>query len=356
MNFFKKKNNKSIPLEAHAAIIEDETLSNATKEEAYDDLGFGSTFNTKSRFIQPDGSFDVERHGVGWRGVSVYEWLVTTSWLNFFLVVLVFYVLSNVIFAFLFLAVGVESLSGVADSHWLEDFAHTFFFSVQTFTTVGYGNMSPSGWIANIIAALNALFGLMSFALGTGLFFARFSRPEAHIEFSDNALIAPYKPHINGFMFRIVNLRSNLLLDLEARIVLTWLDEEKGRVFRQFKALALERRKIAMFPLNWTIVHPINKTSPLYHKSAEDLEKMDVEFIIMLKAYDDTFAQQINLVHSYKFQQMVIGAKFERMYHVDENGKTILEIDKINHFKKVALNEKELEIPSNEVNLKNSSI
>mgnify|MGYP000123784981 CR=1 FL=1 len=354
MKFFNKKNNKSIPFEAHAAMTESEAIGNATNEETYDDLGFGTTFNAQSRFIQPDGSFDVERQGVGWRGVSVYEWLVTTSWFNFFLLVLVFYILSNAIFAVLFLCVGVQSLSAVPDGHWIEDFAHTFFFSVQTFTTVGYGSMSPISWAANIIAALNALFGLMSFALGTGLFFARFSRPKAYIEFSDNALIAPYQPHINGFMFRTVNLRSNLLLDLEARIVLTWLDEEKGRAFRQFRALGLERKKIAMFPLNWTIVHPIDEKSPLYHKSAEDLEKMDVEFIIMLKAYDDTFAQHINVVHSYKFQQMVIGAKFERMYHVDEDGRTILEIDKINCFKRVALNEKE--VVSDEKDLKSSSM
>ncbi len=168
----------------------------------------------------------------------------------------------------------------------------------------------------------------MSFALFTGLFFARFSRPVASIEFSTNALIAPYRG-MTGFMFRVVNLRRNNLMDLEVNVVLTWLEDKNGVAARQFRRLDLERYKIAMFPLNWTIVHPIDEKSPLFEKEEDDLKKMDMEFLIILKGYDDTFAQFVNVHKSYKFEELIIGAKFKKMYHVDEEGQMVLEIDKI---------------------------
>ena len=106
---------------------------------------------------------------------------------------------------------------------------------------------------------------------------------------------------------------------------------------RKFRRLELERYYIAMFPLNWTIVHPIDEDSPLWGRNKEDLTKMDVEFIVVLKGYDDTFAQTVNVHHSYKYDEMVVGAKFKPMYYVSKTGETILEVDKINEHERVAL-------------------
>lgn len=309
----------------------------SNSDEAFDDLGLGGNFNTRGRFILPNGEFNIERRGYGLSDLNIYQWLVTTSWSYFFGVVLLFYILSNTVFAFMFLSFGIESISGVTEGNSIENFANSFFFSVQTFTTVGYGSMSPKGWGANIIAAFNALFGLMSFALATGLFFARFARPIVKVRFSKNAIVAPYND-ISGFMFRIVNLRSNQLMDVEVQLIITWLEQlGTNKTLRKFRRLELERNKVAMFPLNWTVVHPIDKTSPLHEKSKEDLIKMDVEFIISMKGYDDTFAQNVKEHHSYKYEEIVIGAKFKPMYHVNEDGLTILEVDKIDDYKKVEL-------------------
>jgi inward rectifier potassium channel len=334
MNFGKKK---TITATAKAAKNSSKIIeAGSSSDEEFDDLGLGGNFNTRGRFILPNGEFNIERRGLGLIELNIYQWLVTTSWTYFFGVILLFYILSNVIFALLFLSFGIESISGVIAGSSFENFVNSFFFSVQTFTTVGYGSMSPKGWGANIVAALNALFGLMSFALATGLFFARFARPAAKVRFSKNALIAPYND-IRGFMFRMVNLRSNQLMDVEVQLVITWLEYEQAKTLRRFRRLELERNKVAMFPLNWTVVHPIDETSPLYQKSKEELIKMDVEFIISMKGYDDTFAQNVKDHYSYKYEEMVIGAKFNPMYHVNEEGLTVLEVDKIDDYDRVTL-------------------
>ena len=336
---FNRSRQKKVTIETPQANSAQVNTGDATNQD-FEDLGFGSNLNLETgRFILPNGQFNIERHGGGFNDINVYHWLITSSWWEFNIVVLAFYIGSNAIFALLFLMIGVDALAGIEASTWLENFANTFFFSIQTFTTVGYGTMSPDGWMANILAALNALFGLMSFALATGLFFARFSRPVANIRFSKNALIAPYQ-NIKGFMFRIVNIRDSQLADVESRMVMTWLEEmEDGMKFRRFRLLELERNKIAMFPLNWTIVHPIDEKSPLYQKTEEELLKMNLEFIIMLRGYDHTLAQYLNIHHSYIYEEIVVGAKFKRMYYVNEVGQTILEIDKIDDIEMVTLND-----------------
>lgn len=335
MNFGKKTfitKNTDATANNNSKIIE----ADGSSDEGFDDLGLGGNFNTRGRFILPNGQFNIERRGLGLIQLNIYQWLVTTSWTYFFGVILLFYILSNIIFALLFLSFGIESISGLIEGSPIENFLNAFFFSVQTFTTVGYGSMSPKGWGANIVAALNALVGLMSLALATGLFFARFARPVAKVRFSKNAIIAPYND-INGFMFRMVNLRSNQLMDVEVQLIITWLESERAKTFRRFRRLELERNKVAMFPLNWTVVHPIDETSPLYQKSLDDLVKMDVEFIISMKGYDDTFAQNVKDHYSYKYEEIVIGAKFNPMYYVNDEGLTILEVDKIDDYDEVEL-------------------
>jgi inward rectifier potassium channel len=90
------------------------------------------------------------------------------------------------------------------------------------------------------------------------MLFARFSRPIPRIAFSDRALIAPY-PGGRAFMFRIANERSSQIVDLEARIVLALFDRQDGHATRQFSVLSLERNRVSLFPLTWTVVHPIDE-------------------------------------------------------------------------------------------------
>lgn len=299
------------------------------KKTEFNDLGFGTKIqNAKSRFINKDGSLNVHRVGISeW---TPYQSLVEMSWTSFFSLSILSYVLINVFFALIFMTLGVEEeLTGIIKKDFFSKFAHAFFFSVQTFTTVGYGTISPNGFLANMVASVDALFGLLSLALITGIFFARFSKPKAQILFSEKAVICDFKDGLKGFMFRIANKRNNKIIDLEVFVTMTWIEGSAERKFRQLK---LERNKLLLFPLNWTIVHPIEDKSPLYEKTKEEILTMKPEFIIQLKGYDDSFSSQIHMNSSYIAEEILWDKKFDTMYQ-EINGRTVLELDKINNVK-----------------------
>jgi inward rectifier potassium channel len=291
------------------------------------DLGFGTKICTAGgRLIQRDGSFNVERRGLlAW---TPYQSLVEMSWPKFLSLVGLAYLLINAFFGLLFYCCGSDGFNGLQAGGESAQFLQLFFFSIQTFTTVGYGSVSPISLEANIIASINAFVGLLAFALATGLLFARFAKPKSHILFSKQALIAPYKDGWS-FQFRIVNLRSNNIINLEAIVSMTWVETPDGVTVRRFAPLELERSKVSLFPLNWTLVHPIDAKSPLYEKTAEELQKMNAEFLILISGFDDTFAQQIHDNGSYLAEEVIWEAQFEPMYY-SQDGRTVLELDKIN--------------------------
>lgn len=303
-------------------------------DQQSDDLGFGEkVISAGGRLINQDGSFNIVRSG--YQSWAPYQHLVEMPWKQFALITFLFYLSVNAVFALAFMACGRNCLSGVElNSDLFTFFSQCFFFSIQTFTTVGYGAISPVGFAANFIAAIDALVGLMSFALATGLVFARFSKPKAQILFSKNAIITPYRHRETGeimdsLQFRIVNTRNNKLINLQATVIMTWLDLlPDGSQTRRYTTLPLERYKVSLLPLNWTIVHPIDKNSPLYALECADLIQGSAEILIMIQGYDDTFAQNVHTNSSYSCHEIEWGAKFASMYHA-QNGHTVLELDKL---------------------------
>ena len=297
------------------------------RREESSDLGFGTKLNAPGeRLLNQDGSFNVVRKG-RWTWTP-YQSLVEMSWGKFLLMMLTFYILANFVFAGLFYVIGVDQFNGVSEEgSEMVKFADLYFFSAQTLTTVGYGYLSPKGFWANSVAAIEALLGLMIFALATGLLFARFSRPKGRILFSKNALISPYLDGY-GFMFRIANIRNNSIINLEAKVTMAWLEEVNGSFTRKFLALPLARERVNLFPLNWTIVHPIEETSPLYGKRTEEIERMQPEFVILISGFDETFAQNVHSKTSYTFKDLICNGKFKPMYY-EKDGHTVLELDKI---------------------------
>ena len=313
--------------------ISSTTSSSANEEGPTEDLGFGTRINSGGqRLINPDGSFNIERRGSNsW---APYQSLVEMSWFNFLCVILFAYIGINGFFGFVFQTIGVNNLQGVNHQSFFENFANCFFFSVQTFTTVGYGAINPDGVAANIVSSLCALVGLISFAIATGLIFARFSKPIANIRFSEHALIADYHGG-KSFQFRIANQRDAKIIDLEAKVTVAWTErDDKGNLRRRFAALELERDQVYMFPLNWTIVHPISEESPLANKTPEDFKQLNMEFIILIEGHDETFAQQVQRTYSYFWDEIVWNANFQPMYFPGENGKTILQLDWIDSYDK----------------------
>ena len=284
------------------------------------------------RVINPDGSFNVLRRGTTWHDINPYLRLVSISWTKFFGFVLLGYVLVNSLFAGVYLLLGPGALTGRPGlDHALSRFLQCFFFSSQTLTTVGFGAISPVSPAANIVAALEALCGLLGFAVATGLLFGRVSRPSARIGFSNKALIAPYQDG-TSFQFRMVNRRANTLIEPSATLMLMTVDRTDGTSRRDFTLLKLERPSIMLFPLTWTIVHPIDADSPLFGKTHADLEALQAEFMILVKAWDETFAQTVHQRFSYRYSELVWGGKFTPAFGVDEKGDLQVHVDKVGSY------------------------
>jgi inward rectifier potassium channel len=286
------------------------------------DLGFGSRVaqQTRTRFLNRDGTFNVAREGMPLRrSLNAYHALLTMSWVSFYAIVLGLYLLTNLFFAVLFFLCGPGAIQGLAAKTPSERFANDFFFSVQTLATIGYGRWSPEGSAANTVVTVEALVGVLGLTLVAGLAFARFSRPTAHILFSKNAVIAPYEG-ITAFEFRIVNERTNQLIEVAAKVILSRLEPERGKNARKFHLLRLERSSVVFFPLHWVIVHPIDKSSPLFGVTEKSLHDSDAEFLILLTGIDETFSQTVHARSSYKAHEVVMGAKFKDMFVVSEDG------------------------------------
>lgn len=273
------------------------------------EIGFGSkVYGSKVRMINPDGSTNVRKRGRGWfRPYDLYQKLIAMRWSHFVGGIVLAYLAVNLVFSVAYLLVGMDSLAGVTGITVWDQFLDAFFFSAQTVTTLGYGRISPVGTAASTIAAIESMLGLLGFALATGLLYGRFSRPNARIKFSDFAIVAPYNG-MSGFMFRMANERTSELIEAEVQVMLSYVDLSHGK--RDYEILSLEISKINIFALPWTIVHPIDPESMLWGKDATFLEACDAEFIILVKAFDDSFGTTVYQRRSYKWYEVQFGKKF----------------------------------------------
>lgn len=288
------------------------------------------------RIINPDGSFNVRRTGRRWQKLHVYQWLISISWPKFLGIVLGAYAILNLLFAWLYLLVGIENLTGAMLSTAWERFISAYFFSFQTFTTVGYGAMAPHGVMASALAAIEAFTGILTFALITGMFYGRFVKPVARILFSRNALIAPYQQG-QSLQVRIVNQRANHLLEIEAIAILMTVDKVSPILKRNFYLLNLEIPRINFLALTWTIVHALNEKSPLWQKTAAELAETESEILVQIKAYDESYGAHVHARYSYRAGEIVWGAKFQPAFAVDPDGQVVIELDKIHDYETVKL-------------------
>ena len=299
------------------------------------DPGLGSKYRPgEKRLMNKDGTFNVQKIGVPGNIRDTYQSLIKMSWAKFFALTFTFIVLLNLLFAIAYVFIGVEDLVGDQEGDLWQNLSEAFFFSFQTFTTVGYGHISPIGKLMNFVAAIESATGLMVFAIITGLLYGRFSRPSMRLLFSDNAIIAPYKEGW-GLMFRVVNLRKSTLLEIGASVALTIHIKEGGENKRKYYRLNLEIDKIEFFPATWTIVHSIDDKSPFNTLKLNNLEKEDLEIVIQLNAFDDTFSQYVHSRYSYQGSEIIVGAKFKPASRVDESGNLIIPLDEFHDYDRV---------------------
>lgn len=300
------------------------------KSQIDDDLGFGNQpVTANQRLMNADGSSNIKRIGLPlFRTSDTYNWLISMSWKKFLLIILIVYLLVNTFFALVYVGIGIEHLQGASGVSPRDHFFDAFFFSAQTISTVGYGHISPDGFITSCVAAFESMLGLLAFALATGLLYGRFSRPNAKIIYSDKMVIAPYKEG-KGLMFRLANLRNNQLIEIEVQVVLSYNETVNGKVSRRFYPLELERAKIGLLTLSWTVVHPIDEHSPIFQKTAQDLADAEVEILVLLKAFDDTFSQTVHTRTSYRDEDILHDAKFSNIFSKDGNGRTAIDLSRI---------------------------
>jgi inward rectifier potassium channel len=293
-----------------------DATSKQMTEQDLRDLGFGAVVSREShlRLLNRDGSFNVERTGVGfWSSFSAYHVMLTLAWWQFFGIVSGLYLLVNAAFAAAYLACGPGALGSETAGMENHTYLRAFFFSVQTLSTIGYGHVVPIGTAANTLVTLESLVGLLGFAIVTGLLFARFSRPTAKMLFSRHAVIGPYQD-ITAFEFRVANARSNQLIEVSAKVLLSRFEEADGLRTRRYYPLQLERSSVVFLPLTWTVVHPIDPTSPLYGETEQTLRSSQTEFLVLLSGFDETFSATVQTRTSFVPNEVLWGFRFANAF------------------------------------------
>ncbi len=296
------------------------------------EFGFGNnTIGQNQRILNKDGSFNVRRKGLSFFDqFSFFHWMINTKWITFIAIVSICFFASSAFFSFIYCFVlGVHHFHGIETNTLLENYFELFFFSSQTFATVGYGRINPATNISSFVAALDALVGVLYFAIVTGLLYGRFSKPIPKILFSKIGVMAPYKDGF-AFMFRLANILNHQLQNAEVRLLTTLIVDTDGIPNRQFFELEMERREIVFLASSWTIVHPIDDKSPFINMSMEEFELSEPEFMIQLKVYDQSYSQDTFTNTSYRKEEIIWNAKFEKIL-MNENNVNYVDFSKFDN-------------------------
>jgi inward rectifier potassium channel len=268
-----------------------------------------------------DESAAVVRRGERWNASDIYHWFQTIPLPAALLACAGIYLAINIFFAlFYFMMPG--QVAGVPPG----SFAYALFFSIETFSTIGYGIMYPTSFAAHVLVSFESLAGILTFALITSLLFMRFTRPYARILFSGTAVIAPFDG-APTFSFRMANERGNQILQAEVRATLVRDETTKeGNLFRRQHELKLVRNQSSFFGLSWTVMHLIDAASPLHGADAAALEESEAEIVVLVSGVDDTLHQQVHARFSYSAAEIGWGRRFVDILKRLEDGRRLVDL------------------------------
>lgn len=284
----------------------------------------------RRRFINPDGSMSRPpgaqvRHPLR----DQYHASMLMSWPRFMVLLALGYLALNGLFASLYMLGGPGALTWDTPS-----FLVAFDFSIQSFATIGYGVLSPVSRYAHAVVAAESFVGISYVALATGLIFARFSRPTSAVVFSRFAVINDTLDGKPALLFRCRNERANEIVQAHAHVVLIRTETmADGRTFRRFHDVPLKRQDNPLFVLGWTLIHPIDETSPFHGVTQDELRMWDAELLVILSGVDGTFSQNIHARGSYIMEEIVFNAVLADVFNVD-NGELRVDwsfFDQIRH-------------------------
>lgn len=251
---------------------------------------------------------------------DLYHSLLTLPWWAFLLGLAFVYLGLNVLFATLYLR-GDGAIANARPGA----FSDAFFFSVETLSTIGYGQMSPATLYGNVVMTVEALFGLTLLAVVAGLVFARVSRPTARVIFSKVAVVTPYNG-VPTLSFRLANERRNQIL--EAQVSVTLVRDERtpeGEWMRRFYDLQLARQRSPIFAMTFTVMHPIDPASPLWNATAASLTAEAAEIVVTVTGIDETLSQAVHARTSYLAHEVVWGHRFADVFTQTEDGRLAID-------------------------------
>ncbi len=258
----------------------------------------------------------------------LYSKLLTAKWRWVLLLFFGLYVSTSLGYALLYRAGGDCIANADAGS-----FGDSFFFSVQTISTIGFGALYPKTPYSNVVVFVESFNGLILVALATGLMFAKFSRPSAGVVFSEKVIISP-RNGVPTLMLRVANARGSDLV--EASVHLTALTNQvtkEGERLRLINDLNVVRDRTPVFAMSWQIMHPIDETSPLFGLTVEDYQREDVRLVVNMTAIDGTFSQTVYAYAMYDHQDIVRDVQFVDVIHPQPDGTITLDLTRFHDFK-----------------------
>ncbi len=276
-----------------------------------------------NRLVRNDGGVDADVLGITRRPVSdAYFNMLAAPWSHLLGFIAATYFGINAVFA------SVYAIAGGVEGARPGSFADAFFFSVQTMATIGYGTMSPKSTLANVLVTMEALIGMLSVAMATGVLFAKFARPTGQLVFSDLAVVN-FREGVPSLLFLVANERINHVAEatLKVALVITEITQE-GERMRRWYDLDLVRRESPLFALTWTAIHEITAKSRLHGKTPAALKEMGAEIIVTLVGLDATLAATIHKRHSYMVDEIVWGGRMTDILRAGENGRRIVDLTK----------------------------
>lgn len=257
-----------------------------------------------------------------WR--DPYHALLAVGWTPFLLGVLGYYLALNAIFGTLY-ALQPASVANLPPGHWDD----AFFFSVETFGSVGYGVMAPQTTYGHVVATAEVFLGLLSTAVLTGLIFVRFARPRANMEFSRHVTISPHDG-VPTLAIQLGNRRTGTILNAEARLTLIRKHQTlEGRAMWRVSDLPLMRDRIQALSLAWTLRHVIDDNSPMHGLSIDQLIELDAQLLVSITGTDATLAAPVHAIQAYEPQDLLWGHRFADVMSVDGRGRTRIELARL---------------------------
>jgi len=283
--------------------------------------GRGRVRRAEPRVVQRERSDRVVAIGLRdpWLG-DLYHHLLTLQWPTFLLGLSGVYLGLNVLFALLY-QLGDGAIANARPGVFVD----SFFFSVETLSTIGYGQMSPATLYGNIVMTVEAMFGLALIAVAAGLMFARFSRPTARVMFSKIAVVTDYNG-VPTLTLRLANERRNQILEAQVSVALV-RDEHttEGEWIRRFYDLQLARQRSSIFAMTFTVMHPIDATSPLWNETPSSLTAQGAEIVVTVTGLDETLSQPVHARTSYLVHEVLWGHRFTDVFTQTQDGRLAID-------------------------------